>query len=80
VLQITAGIVVRPDVRYLLANRGDTPAIADVSGLSRFMSYCTERGIAPAAATDGTFVQFGGELENKRPRSRRAGHIQHEQS
>jgi integrase len=33
------------------------------SGLSRFMSYCTGRGIAPAAVTAGTFVEFGAEVE-----------------
>ena len=33
------------------------------SGLSRFMSYCTARGIAPAAVTAETVVQFGTEVE-----------------
>jgi len=46
------------------ALRGLLPDRHFQSGLSRFMSYCTEQGIAPAAATDRTFVQFGGELEN----------------
>ena len=34
------------------------------SGLSRFMSYCTARGIAPAAVMAETFVQFAQEVEN----------------
>ena len=34
------------------------------SGLSKFMSYCTVRGIDPAAVTAETFVQFGWEVEN----------------
>ena len=32
--------------------------------LSRFMSYCTARGIDPTAVTPDTFVQFGKEVEN----------------
>jgi integrase len=34
------------------------------SGLSRFLSYCTERGTSPAAVTAETFIQFGREVEN----------------
>ena len=34
------------------------------SGLSRFMSYCTARGVGPTAVTAETFVQFGQEVEN----------------
>ena len=34
------------------------------SGLSRFMSYCTERGIDPSAVTNQTFVEFGSEVKN----------------
>ncbi|HJZ70043.1 MAG TPA: hypothetical protein VKF81_18090, partial [Blastocatellia bacterium] len=34
------------------------------SGLSRFMSFCTERNIVPAAVAPETFVQFGKELEH----------------
>jgi integrase len=34
------------------------------SGLSRFMSFCTARGIDPAMVAAETFVQFGRELEN----------------
>ncbi len=33
------------------------------SGLSRFMSYCTEHGIGPAAVTAETFIQFGAAVE-----------------
>ena len=34
------------------------------SGLSRFMSYCTARGVDPSAITAETFVEFGREVEN----------------
>ena len=34
------------------------------SGLCRLMSFCTERGVSPAAVTAETFVQFGLEVEN----------------
>ena len=34
------------------------------SGLSRFMSYCTGRGIDPAAVSAETFVQFGADVES----------------
>ena len=34
------------------------------SGLSRFMSYCTARGIDPTAVTTETFIQFSNEVEN----------------
>ena len=34
------------------------------SGLSRFLSYCTIRGIGPVAVTAETFVEFGIEVEN----------------
>jgi hypothetical protein len=33
------------------------------SGLSRFMSYCSARGICPVAVTANTFTEFGVELE-----------------
>lgn len=34
------------------------------SGISRLMTYCTERGVSPTAVTPQTFVQFGLEVEN----------------
>jgi integrase len=34
------------------------------SGLCRLMSFCTERGVSPAAVTAETFAQFGLEVEN----------------
>jgi len=34
------------------------------SGLSRFMSYCTARGISPDSVIADTFVEFGAELES----------------
>jgi hypothetical protein len=34
------------------------------SGLYRFMSDCTARGIGPDAVTTDMFIQFGGEVEN----------------
>jgi hypothetical protein len=45
------------------ALRGRLPDRRFASGLSRFMSYCTARAIAPASVTAGTFVAFGAELE-----------------
>ena len=45
------------------ALRARLPDRRFASGLSRFMSYCTERAIAPASVTAGTFVAFGAELE-----------------
>ncbi len=39
------------------------------SGLSRFMSYCTARGVDPSAITAETFVEFGREVRELQPRA-----------